>query len=336
VSLNLRAWFYRVTDPDDGTGEVGGEYPVDKIGFDIGVDPAGQDPDCEDGEDSQGPAPEAGQSENYHVYRIPPSLVGEYMPTTGDGVVEPGCGFPPGKGLKTTDIRLMVEDQADTVEMGEWPICLDAEGVAIFGTSFWYQSKQGAVEMEILQRDITDPTAPTFPSADSFVLPQTQRWEQFHRFYVLRGENGPTPVEKRITLIKRFAGIPNQPVQTLDLHCISVRHILSQTKVAATTVTPGGGETLYEWTGLANKPFLVIIVLATTSGGSGIVVAEDDLSTPKFQVERALDATVNAGAAFLIQPDRDALALHVPDSISVESVYIQEFLGTYTAHTVEF
>jgi hypothetical protein len=336
LSVNLRAWMYRVSDPDDGTGEVGGEYPVDKIGWDTTVDSTAQDIMCEGGEDAQNPAREEVQSENYHVYRVPSSLVSVFMPTTGDAAVDVACASPPGLPTKETDIRLTVEDQADTVEIGEWPICPDDDGVAIFGTSFWYQSKDGRVEMEILQRDVTTPEVPTFPSADSFILPQTKRWEQFHRFYVVRGTGGPANVENRVTLIKRIAGIPNQPAQTVDLHCINIRHILPQPKVAATTVVDAGTEFVYQWTGLAKRPYLVIIVLATTSGGSGIVVVEDDLTHPKQQYDRALDATVNAGAAFLIQPDRDALALHVPKTLTVEDVHVQEFKGSYTAHTVEF
>ena len=78
------------------------------------------------------------------------------------------------------------------------------------------------------------------------------------------------------------------------------------------------------------------MLFAATSGGSGVVTVEDDVLTPTLSVDRSLDSTVNAGATFLIEPDRDSLALHVPKTITVEDVYIQPFVGTYTGHTVPF
>ena len=328
VSFNLRTWFFRNVDqPEDD---------IQAIGFSTSVESTRQDRLNEGGVDSQSPAPEDIQSENLHVVNVPTIHIPTIMLTTGDAAVQAGIIAPEGQPIVREDLNMQVTVQADTVELGEWPLVTDADGVAIYGYNFEYLTKDGQVEMEVLQREsVAAPATPdVIVSADSFVLPQTSKWERFHRFTVLRGLNGPAAVADRTTLITRFAGIPNQPEQDLHLHRIGVRRITSQTKVAATTVTPGGGETLYEWTGLAKRPYLVIIVLATTSGGSGIVVAEDDLSTPKFQVDRALDATVNAGAAFLIQPDRDSLALHVPDSITVEDVYVHQFLGTYTGHTV--
>lgn len=329
-TFNLRTWFFRVVEPS--------EDDVQAIGFDTLVESTRPPETAVGGEDSQGPTPELVQSENLHVLRVPPFRIPQVMPTTGNATVQAGVLAPPGKRSERGDLNLQVAVQADTVEMGEWPLVTDAEGVAIYGYNFEYLSKVGRVEMEVLQREtVAAPATPdVIVSADSFVLPQTKRWERFHRFTVVRGANGPAAVADRTTLITRFAGIPNQPPQDFHLHHIGVRRLVSGTKVPATAQVAGAGETIYQWTGLARRPYLVIIILATTSGGSGIVTVEDDLATPTVQTQRELDATVNAGAAFLIQPDRDALALHVPNAITVEDVYIQTFGGWYAGHTVGF
>jgi len=328
ITVNLRTWFMRVVnEPAD---------EVQRIGFDTAVEPNSKRtmPSHLLGEDAQGPTPEARQSENLYVVPVPVTRLPTEMVTTGDAQVAQANLCPPGTRIVRGDLTINVEDQADTVTLGEWSIVEDTEGVALMGVAFQYQSKDGRVELEVQQRDTskldTDPAHVV--SADSFILPQTQRWEKFHRFFPVRG----APFATRESVILRLAGIPNQPVQRIDLHRIDVRHILSQAKVAETTLVDAGTEFIYQWTSLASKPYLVTMLFAATSGGSGVITVEDDVATPKVQTDRSLDATVNAGAAFLIQPDRDSLALHVPKTITVEDVYIQEFLGTYNGHSVGF
>lgn len=328
LTVNLRTWFYRRTnDPAD---------EAQRIGIDTAVEGNSDRtlPKHLLGTDAQGPTPEARQSENLYVVPIPVTRLPIEMVATGAGTVQSAVLHPPRKRITRGDLQVDVEVQADTVTLGEWPIVEDAEGVAIYGMAFDYLSRDGRVELEVQQRDTSklDADPAHVVNSDSFILPQTRRWSKFHRFTVARG----APFATRESILFRLAGIPNQIPQGVHLHNIDVRHVLSQTKVAETTLVDAGTEFIYEWTSLASKPYLVIMLFAATTGGSGVITFEDDVSTPTRSVDRSLDSTVNAGAALLIQPDRDSLALHVPKTITVETVYLQAFLGTYNGHTVGY
>jgi hypothetical protein len=122
----------------------------------------------------------------------------------------------------------------------------------------------------------------------------------------------------------------------VHLHALDIRHVVSQAKIAPTTTVSGGGFVTRTWTGLAKKGYLVILVLTAPSGGLHIATFANDAAVPTTTVQRSLDASVNAGAAVLMQPDRDSLVLKVPTGMTVEAAYIQVFDGPFNGHTVGF
>lgn len=326
VTFALRTWFFRVIRP--------GADEVQRIGADTRVEATSGRvlPGDEIGDDALGAAPEDVWSENLYLVPIPNVFVGSVMVKTGDATVEPGILAPAGRQPRRDDLHIQVEVQADAVTVGEWPIVPDADGVAVYSYSFAYLASD-PVELETLQRD---PIADAIVSADSFVLPRARRWEKFHLFTVVRGEGGPVAVEDRRTLILRVAGVPPAALQDVHLHALDVRHVVSQTKVAPTTTVTALGIVTRTWTGLAKRGYLVILVLTATSGGPNVATFTNDASVPTHTVQRSLDGSVHAGAAVLMQPDRDSLVLKVPTSVTVEAAYIQVFDGPFNGHTIGF
>lgn len=325
ATFNLRTWLFKVVRP--------GADEVQRIGLDTRTEATSERvlAGDEEGDEALGASPEAVWSENLYIVPIPNVFLATVMVKTGDATVEPGILAPRGKPRRD-DLHIQVEVQADAVTVGEWPIVPDADGVAVYSYTFEYLASD-PVELETLQRD---PIADTIASADSFVLPRARRWERFHLFTLVRGEGGPAAVEDRRTLILRVAGIPPAAVQDVHLHALDIRHVVSQTKMAPTTTVSGGGFVTRTWTGLAKQGYLVILVLTAPSGGLHVATFTNDAAVPTTTVQRSLDASVNAGAAVLMQPDRDSLVLKVPTGMTVEAAYIQGFDGPFNGHTVGF
>lgn len=326
ATFALRTWLFRVVEPaQEEVQRVGAATRVSRTGSAVL-------PGDELGDDALGPSPEDVWSENLYVVPIPNVFLATVMVKTGDATVEPGLLAPAGRRPLRDDLHITAEVQADAVTVGEWPIVPDADGVAVYSYAFQYLASD-PVELETLQRD---PTADVIVSADSFVLPRAPRWERFHLFTLVRGEGGPVAVEDRTSLILRVAGIPPSAVQDVHLHAIDVRHVVRQTPVAPATTVTGGGFVTRTWTGLAKRGYLVILVLTATSGGANVAVFTDDAAVPTQTIQRTLDASVNAGAAVLMQPSRDSLVLKVPTSMTVEAAYIQVFDGPFNGHTIGF
>lgn len=318
-NFSLRTWMMRAPIADDLTGTA---FPIERIGQDVCFPGTGfgdftEDTDEVDSSDNDK------QSDNLFYFPFTDHQMVTLWPREGPtakvarGIIEPDGKV---KNAFPDTLKISVTDVSDAVEIAERLTTLDAAGNVIFGLSFNYVA-DGRVELEIKQRDL-DVQPEVISSVFSLILTEARRWRKVHQFFV-GNEN---------TIISEIRGIIGEPEHTVNLNAIDLRHISTLDKITPSATIDLGTEDRHEWTGLESEAYLIVLLITSTIGGFNVVTAEDDVATPAFTSQQTVDSSVNVGAVFLVQPKTDSLALRVPKTTTVASVYVQRYHGAYNGN----
>ena len=319
-TFSLRTWMMRVQETDDLTGQA---EVIERLGRDTNLAGTGFGDFTED-EVLADSVDTTKQSENLFYFPFFPHQIPTLWPKTGTAKVARGAILPGGgvRNILPNTLKISVTATPDSVELAERLTTLDTDGNVIFGLSFDYVS-DGQTELEIKQRDLAvEPNV--ISSVFSLVLPRARQWTKVHRFVILNED----------TIIAEIRGIIGEAERTINLHNIDLRHISTLDKIAPSATIDLGTEDKHEWTGLEREAFLVVLLITSTSGGFNVVTVEDDVASPAFTAQQTVDSSVNVGAVFLVQPKTDSLALRVPKTMTVASVYVQRFHGAYNGNEV--
>jgi hypothetical protein len=322
-TFSLRTRMMRAKPPNGGEDLKDSADMIERIGWDV-CEPEVGFGDFNEDASLVGSRSTDFQSGNLFYFYFVDSMIPSQWPKEGNAKVERGIIEPGGnaKTVKPNTLKMQLTGSTDAVELAERLTLLDLSGNVLFGLSFDYVA-DGQTELEILQRDLDlDPNV--ISSVFSLVLPSSRRWSKVHRFFVGNQD----------TIIANIRGIIGEPLHTINLHNIDLRHISTLDKILPSATIDLGTEDKHEWTGLEKEPYLIVLTLTATNGGVNIVTAEDDTATPAFTSQQSVDSAVNVGAVFLMQPQRDSLALRVPKTTTVASVYIQRYHGSYNGNEV--
>jgi len=298
-TFSLRAWFFKNLDSEAtlvDTTQVDGEI-VEGVIADY---------------DIQGRR----QSNNLFTIPIPVNRV-SLWPRTGDADV--AIGAPPDEW----EFQAKVTVATDRVELAERFAFRDSDDIQLLGASFEYQ----ATDDVLLRLNQTDPdNSDATTGADALMLPATlgERWNKVHWFSVVR--------QKLFSYW--IGGVPPSPEQTVNLKGIDIRRISSLVKLLPSDTIDVGAAYRYEWRGLDRRPYLIVALITSTSGGANVLTAEDDAGLPSYTVHRTVDAYVNTGAVILMEPKRNTLVLTVPKTIGTDAIFIQYYDGPFNGHTV--
>lgn len=216
-----------------------------------------------------------------------------------------------------------VSEATDRVQIWGLPTDLNADDLSIIGFSFDYTSNAD-VTFEVEQLDGTDPNDTPSPVYE-ITLPKAKNMESFHQFFIVD--------ETIVSSYLKGTGGLVQPqkatIKNLDLRIIGILPKIIGTAVVGATTTR------YEFTGLANKPYLVVFRFSGTPSGPYTITLANDLTVPTYTATGEADATKNTvGIVLMNQPKTDSLVLTVDNNIVITEVWAQEYEGYYNGHTI--
>lgn len=308
ISFMLRTLLFY---PLIGSGAGRAEY-LDTVGWDVALASSRDGLDFDpDSYAADIPRSDVRSANLFTFYRPTDSIPTTWGKTGTNAAVERAVIVPEGVA-RGDGLRVRVTDASDEVDLVSRPLTLDPSGRALMAVSLQYKSDT-ASHLLFSQRPGTNET-PDWTTARQLTLPATSVWATLHAFTLL------TDPVTSVTVQGSGAAAD------VNLAEIDVRHIRAGTTIAPSSSTPGGGETVYAWTGLApEKPHLLVVVLAPQLTAVARTVSwKDDATTPGFTAVQQV-AENQIGAVGLIQPTSDSLSLTVPDELSVVEVYAQRY-----------
>lgn len=238
-------------------------------------------------------------------------LIASKWPVAGNATIGVSELQPEG-APKGSAYVLNVEADTDEVALTTFRACPDADGQSMLLISFRTLATAAAV-LEVAQKADEDAAYETL--ALETVGPVTE-WKRA-TYLVLA-------TDEIVSVGVKGAGT----AATIRLHDISVRRVLSGTKLVPAQATVGSEE-VFTWTGLEGGAYLLIL---EASSGTGSVVAESAAASPGEQITKPFDAASQKGLGFLISPETDTLVLRVPDAVGIVSVRAQKYDGPYAGH----
>ena len=262
-------------------------------------------------------------TDNLFFFPVGAASIPALWPVTGDGVATAGTWSPSGVSQGVYGYGTLgaaVTAPADTVELLERLTTLDTDGTQVVSISFQYQAGSNPAALTVNSRDVTtNALTPNYLVS----LPVTGKWQPVHVFTIVNGGTFQANIAG--------SGSPSEvTVATVD-----VRQFLGGTKIPWQSTAVSGSLTRYQWASLTNTPYLAIVVLAPgNTPGPHTVTVEDDLSDPDYTQSRSIDAAVNLGLVFLLQPINGTLGLTIPTALTLAKVYLQAYSGPYNGSVV--
>lgn len=314
-SFTLRTWVMREA--------VVEENPVHFIGEDVCLGAESDGRTSEGGTLAESvPAGIALISENLYRNPFSESRTPGLWPRTGVARVKVGSLAPDRRPVNA--LQVTVETEEDSALLAERLLKIDTVSNGILSVSFNYMANRDAT-VEITERDYADSPESLY-SADVYSLPATGRkWGCVHRF---------TVVSEPAFLVNLVGTGDPGDENVINLDRIDIRYVQQpQTKIVQDEIVPVAGGDEYRWAALAPVPYLLILVLSSTTGAA-VIEARDDVASPQHIQQRTVEQNVNVGGVFLIQPLASTLALKVPTGATLASAYLVRYAGAYNGSDV--
>ena len=260
--------------------------------------------------------PEPALSGNMFSFYIPDHLIPSQWPTAGDATVQRGLVPPPQRNQVRAEfatlyesLRVGVTAVTDEVLVSNRVAALDGDGRAILTLNLKFQGDED-VQLITAVKPPPAEAGTAFETVDSRTLPAATTWTETQFFMLLDQAIFSTVVQGRGTAADFYVGD------------IILKQVTPGTKVSATTVTPGGGDTDYLFTGLSGNYIAVIAFAGGATSGTITVQGET------YAIDTSLSHQIGLVAPLTADSSGEALLL-VPDTLAQAEVYLQEYSGLW-------
>jgi hypothetical protein len=245
---------------------------------------------------------------------IPPSLVCRLWTVEGDATVNTSDG--------KESLDIVVTAPADKAELFAIPLDL-TDGYALVGFSFNYTS-DAPVKFEVSTKDSQN-SADTLSKAYVLDLPAAPQGKKFHQFFLVNED----------LVFGKIVGIGPVTPQSINVSQFDLRYIVPFTPITIPTKIVGV-DTRYEFYGLEDRPYFVVVKLTSTPGPVTFTL-DNDLTVPSFSRTLAVDSAnfvAGAGVVMMNQPKVADMVLRFPNAVAVSQVYLIPYDGHYNGHTI--
>lgn len=289
-TFRLRTWLFR--NPHATTSYV----------HDLAV----SERDVAEGEvsdDLVGSAPAAAPvSLNLFSIYLPPSRIPTHWPRAGSATVQRSSQEPrPG----ASGLRMTVTTSADEVLISNRAVPLDNQNRAVLSLAASYRST-APVRIQLSSRDPNVDPVTWIPNR-RFNLPARQGWTGL-QFFAL--------IEQPIFSCTLQGAGSSAITYLADVSLVHVR----TTRTLPNSSTPSGPNTIHTWTGLGAGAHLVVIAFGAGAAAGTILVGAQGY---------AVDPAQEVGLVALFTPASGGVTVTVPNTIPVDAVYAQPFLGAW-------
>lgn len=234
---------------------------------------------------------------NLFSFYLPDNLVPTQWPKVGTTTV---------KRLANPErMRVTCSSTTDEVLISNRALPLDLQSRAIMSLAFDYTSTAPA--RALLASRVPGEGAPTWITNRRFDLP-TRSLPTKVQFFALVKQ----PI---FSAVLTGGGTP----ATVYLSNISLRHVRTIGRTVQTSSAPGGGGTIYTWTGLPARAHLVVVSFTTGAVSGTITVG----STPY-----AINPALQVGLVALVTPS-GTLNVTVPSGVTTDDIYVIEYKGSW-------
>ncbi len=216
-------------------------------------------------------------------------------------------------------VQVGVDEPTDVAYLTRVLTTPDLFGRSIWSVSFGFDTN-ARFKLSATQED----NAGEESSAHAFAIPSGTG--KFHRFVMSTG----------VAFSVRVVG--DNVVAAPKFSDLDIRQVYAQPRIPPVAVVQVMGNTVYRWSGLSRRPYLVIGVLGPATGSSPTspfdVTVADDVTTPVNTRTESISFTECAGLAMLTMPDSDTVSLTVPPNVPFVAVYVQVFDGPFAGSSV--
>lgn len=232
------------------------------------------------------------------------NFIATQWPKTGAAKIRLGSIAPAGTSAPST-LHIEVQAPGDEVLISNRVVPLDDDGHAIVLFRAYYKAT-APVELVLASDD--PQTAPVVWVPNRRVaLPATYPWKLVSWFGLM----------SQSVYSLTLAGTGSADVAAVHLSDIRLHHVRTLSKTLPVASTPGGGQTVHDFT-VSSAPHLAVVVFAP-----GAAPASIDIDGVSY----AVDPSEEVGLVALFTPTSAAVSITVPDAVSVTEVYVQPYQG---------
>ena len=262
-----------------------------------------------DPEDSLATLPDPPLSGNMFSIFLSDQEIPTRWPKTGNATVRRGSIAPPnpieGPPPPFNTLRVEVTDPTDEVLVSNRVADTDPDGRAIltFRAKF-----QASAPVQLVTAVKSPPAAvdTLFRTVDSRVLPARAAWTQTQFFFLMDA-------------MVYSMGVQGTGLASLFyLADVILKQVTPGTKIDSTSLTPGGGQTVYGFTGLVGNYLAVVVFDVGATTGTVTVQGDSYLANGTTQIGVVAPFTADAAGEAVVT---------VPDALPQSEVYVQEYLG---------
>lgn len=237
----------------------------------------------------------------FSIY-LPPSRIPTHWPRAGAATVQLSSQQPrPGaRGLRVT-----VTASTDEVLISNRAVPLDNQNRAVLSLAAAYRSTALA-RVQVSSRDPGVEPVVWIPNR-RFNLPARAAWTGF-QFFAL--------IEQPIFSCTLQGAGSSAITYLADVSLVHVR----TTRTPPDSSVPSGPNTVHTWTGLGGGAHLVVLAFGTGAVAGTILVGAQGYS---------IDPSQEVGLVALFTPVSGSVTVTVPNTIPVDAVYVQPFLGSW-------
>jgi len=247
--------------------------------------------------------PPAPVSLNLFSIYLPSSRIPTHWPRAGNAQVQRSTQQPrEGAG---GSLRMTVTATTDEVLISNRAVPLDNQNRAVLSLAASYRST-APVRIQVSSRDpLVEPV--TWLPNRRFALPARAAWTNLQFF---------TLIEQPVYSCTLQGAGSSAITYLADVSLVHVR----TTRTLPTSSTPSGPNTVHTWAGLGSGAHLVVLAF-----GSGAVAGTILVGAQGY----AVDPAQEVGLVALFTPTSGAVTVTVPNTIPIDAVYAQPFLGSW-------